>query len=128
MNISTFNARIPIYQQVIDHVEQLIVSGKLAPGQELPSRRELARHLGINPNTVQRAFSEMEAKHWLYTEAGRPSRLTTDPEMIQLIRTNWLTSAINDFIDALEVIGLTTDEMSELIEKEIELRKGHAHD
>lgn len=57
---STFNKREPIYLQVIKDFKVKIVSGQLQPGQEVPSRRELATQLKINPNTVQRAYKEME--------------------------------------------------------------------
>ena len=62
-----FNNRDPIYLQVIEEFRKQLVSDKLRLGEELPSRREIARQLNINPNTVQRAFSEMEEMNWVFT-------------------------------------------------------------
>lgn len=128
MKIKSFDTRIPIYQQVINHVEELIVSGELEPGQELPSRRELARLFSINPNTVQRAFSEMEEKKWLFTEMGRPSQLTKDPQTLKKIRLNWVNRAVKNFVNALEAMDLTTEEIIQLIKTEIESRKDEKND
>ena len=63
----------PIYEQVKDGLRRLMVTGVLAPGEKLPSVRSLAMDLAINPNTIQRAYAELEAEGYIYSVAGRGS-------------------------------------------------------
>lgn len=121
-----FDPRRPIYQQVIAHIEQLIVSGQLSPGQPLPSRRELARKLGINPNTVQRAFSEMEENGWLYTEVGTPSVLTSNEETILKIQKKYMKRIVKNFVDSVKYLNIDLADIMKEIEREMNrnTRKG----
>jgi len=61
----------PIYEQIKAELRRLLVSGGLREGEQLPSVRELAAHLAINPNTIQRAFRELEAEGYLYASPGK---------------------------------------------------------
>jgi GntR family transcriptional regulator len=66
-------SRVPIYEQLGQNILSLVASGALAPDDQLPSVRNLARELGINPNTVQRAYQELESQGIIYQAAGRGS-------------------------------------------------------
>lgn len=68
----------PIYEQVRDSVGQHILSGAIAPEEKLPSVRELAAQLAINPNTIQRAYRELEAQGLIYTVAGKGAFAASD--------------------------------------------------
>lgn len=114
-----FNSRDPIYLQVIDYFRKQLVGDELVLGEELPSRRQIARQLGINPNTVQRAFSEMEEQKWIYTEPNRPSRVTEDPAMIQNLKQEYVEKAVKEFVASIQTINITYEEISELIANEI---------
>lgn len=114
-----FNNRDPIYLQVINHFRNMLVSGQLAPGEELASRRQIARDLGINPNTVQRAFSEMEEKRWIYTEPNRPSRVTEDLTMIEQIKNEFVEQAVKEFVTSIQTIDITYEEVADLLAQEI---------
>ncbi|MCL1884819.1 MAG: GntR family transcriptional regulator [Defluviitaleaceae bacterium] len=72
--------RKPIYEQVIDNFKKLIISGKLAEGTKVPSIRDLAKELGVNPNTVQKAYRELESQKYFYMVAGQGSFIATPPE------------------------------------------------
>lgn len=61
----------PFYQQIKDNVRQLVVSGALKKDEKLPSVRELAASLAINPNTIQRAYRELESEGYIYTLSGK---------------------------------------------------------
>ena len=61
----------PIYEQIMDNLRRLIISGGMAPGDRLPSVRELAAQLAINPNTIQRAYRELESQGYLVTLPGK---------------------------------------------------------
>lgn len=122
MNV-TFNKRDPIYLQVMHYFKRLIVSGDLKPGEEMPSRRQLANQLKINPNTVQRAFSEMEEQRLLYTEPNKPSKITEDPTVLRQLKKEWLNQAISQFVTAIDPVDISIDELLDLIEEEISIRK-----
>lgn len=113
-----FNQRDPIYLQLIDYFREMFVSDQLKPGEELPSRREIARQFNINPNTVQRAFSEMEEMSWIYTEPNRPSRVTQNEELFQKIKKDFVRRAVEQFVSSIETIDISIEEVIELIEKE----------
>ena len=117
-----FNKRDPIYLQMIDYFREKLVSNQLKPGEELPSRREIARKLNINPNTVQRAFSEMEEMSWIYTEPHRPSRVTQDVELIQKIKKDFVRRAVEEFVSSIRTIDISYVEITELVEKEFSKR------
>lgn len=64
-------SRTPIYEQLYNNIVQLILKGALKENEQLPSVRALAKELSVNPNTVQKAFQELERNHFIYTVAGR---------------------------------------------------------
>ena len=114
-----FNNRDPIYLQVIDHFRRKLVGDELLLGEELPSRRQIASQFGINPNTVQRAFSEMEEKRWIYTEPNRPSRVTEDPAVIQALKQEYVETAVKEFVASIQTIEITYEQVAKLIADEI---------
>lgn len=114
-----FNKRDPIYSQVIEHFRKLLVSDQLSLNEELPSRRQIAQELGINPNTVQRAFSEMEEKKWIYTQPNRLSRVTSNPEMIDTIKNEFVENAVREFVASIQTIDISFEEVTRLILKEL---------
>lgn len=118
-----FNSRDPIYLQVIEEFRKQLVSDQLRLGEELPSRREIARQLNINPNTVQRAFSEMEALNWISTEPNRPSRVTADPTIIHQVKRAFVERAIHDFVTSIRTIDISYQEVVELLDKEMNTQK-----
>lgn len=122
MNV-IFNKRDPIYLQVISHYKKLIVSGVLKPGVEMPSRRQLANQMKINPNTVQRAYSEMEEQRLIFTEPNRPSRITEDPKVLNQLKEEWLNQAITRFVSAIYPINISLEELTPMIEQELANRK-----
>ncbi len=61
----------PIYEQIMDELRKMIISGVFKPGEKLPSVRELAQQLAINPNTIQRAYRELEISGYIYSVAGK---------------------------------------------------------
>ncbi|WP_225742752.1 GntR family transcriptional regulator [Marinilactibacillus sp. Marseille-P9653] len=115
----TLNKRDPIYLQVIQFLKQEIISGQLNPGQEIPSRRQLANDLKINPNTVQRAYSEMEAEQLIYTEPNRPSRVTEDPNILKHLKNEWVNHAVKDFVVAIKTVDISIEEVTDMIKTEM---------
>lgn len=118
-----FNKRDPIYLQVIIHLKKLIVSGDLKPGVEMPSRRQMANQMKINPNTVQRAYSEMEEQRLIFTEPNKPSRITEDPAVLNQLKKEWLKQAIDRFVSAIDPIDMSLEDLLPLIQEELANRK-----
>lgn len=117
--------RAPVYIQVIQYFKEEIVSGRLKPSEEIPSRRELANLLKINPNTVQRAYKEMEEMGLIFTDGNLPSQVTNDVQMIETMRTELVEGALDEFIRTVQSIPVPLDELLELIrEKYDQGRKG----
>lgn len=104
-------------------MKRQIIYGEVKAGEELPSRRQLANELKINPNTVQRAFSEMEAEGLIYTEPNRPSRVTDDPTLLKQLKQEWVDQKISDFVSAIRPLDLPVEEITQLIEKNMQTRK-----
>src|SRR5690625_3028050 len=92
-----FNKRDPVYVQVVRHFKERMATGLLEPGREIPSRRELANQLKINPNTAQRAYKEMEEQDLIYTERNTPSKVTKDEEVLGSVREELLQEAVDTF-------------------------------
>ena len=82
----------PIYEQVRDALRQHILSGAIAPEEKLPSVRELAAQLAINPNTIQRAYRELEAGGLIYTVAGKGAFAASDGSAAAKRREELLSS------------------------------------
>ncbi|MGG0717254.1 GntR family transcriptional regulator [Robertmurraya massiliosenegalensis] len=116
MNIK-FNNRDPVYVQVIRHFKEQMATGLFEPGQEIPSRRELANQLKINPNTAQRAYKEMEEQGLIFTEGNLPSRMTTDEKMFQMVRNELILEAVDAFVGAVRTINVPLDEVMPIVEQ-----------
>src|SRR5690625_2211754 len=110
-----FNTRDPVYVQVIRYFKEQIATGMLEPGQEIPSRRELAKKLKINPNTAQRAYKEMEEEGLIYTERNLPSKITKDVNKINAVREELLMEAVCTFVRAVKPINISIDELVQLV-------------
>ena len=118
-----FDNRDPVYVQVVRHFKEQIAIGKLEPGQEIPSRRELANQLKINPNTAQRAYKEMEEQSLIHTERNFPSTITKDEEILGGVREELLLSAVDTFIQAVQPINVPLDELVSLVKEKYTKKK-----
>src|SRR5690625_983197 len=112
-----FNKRDPVYIQVIQYFKEQIAVGKFKPGQEIPSRRELASKLKINPNTAQRAYKEMEEQGLIFTEGNSPSQITKNEEVLETVREELILKAVETFIDSVQAINAPLEEVLELIKE-----------
>lgn len=121
-----FDKRSPVYEQIIEMHKQKIVSGAFQPGQEIPSRRELATQLKVNPNTVQRAYKEMEGLGLIYTDGTSLSKITESQSKIQTLRQELLDEALQGFIETVRTIGLEDEAVLDLIKKR--LKEVHVND
>lgn len=116
MNVM-FNNRDPLYLQVVRYFKEQIAIGKLETGQEIPSRRELASMLKINPNTAQKAYKEMEEQGLIHTERNFPSRITTDEKILSSVREELLLEAVDVFITSISPINVPVDELLNIVKE-----------
>ncbi|MFJ7931389.1 GntR family transcriptional regulator [Peribacillus sp. NPDC096448] len=114
MNVNT---REPVYLQVVRHFKEQIAIGKFVAGQEIPSRRELAASLNINPNTAQKAYKEMEEQGLIHTERNFPSQITTNETILQAVRQELILAAVDTFVDAIRPINVPVDELLRVVKE-----------
>ncbi|MBD8069077.1 GntR family transcriptional regulator [Bacillus sp. PS06] len=114
MNVN-FNNRDPVYLQIVRYFKEQIAIGELEPGEEIPSRRELANRMKVNPNTAQRAYKEMEEQGLIYTEKNHPSKITTDQQILGNVRSELLVEAVDVFVSSVRSINVPVDELLDLV-------------
>jgi len=123
-----FNNRDPVYIQVIRHFKEQIAKGYFEPGQEIPSRRELANQLKINPNTAQRAYKEMEEQGLIFTEGNMPSCITKDEAVLKSVREELIIEAVDLFLGSIKSIDVPLSEVLELVKKKHDAESGEAEE
>jgi GntR family transcriptional regulator len=105
----------PLYQQVKDSLRRMMLTGLLEPDEKLPSVRALATQLAINPNTIQRAYAELEAEGYIYSVAGRGSFVSAgDGEHLRRIAE--LTGRLAPVLEELKSLGYTREQLLALWE------------
>ena len=100
----------PLYQQVKDSLRRMMLTGLLEPDEKLPSVRSLATQLAINPNTIQRAYAELEAEGYIYSVAGRGSFVSAgDGEHLRRIAER--TGRLAPLLEELKSLGYTREQL-----------------
>ncbi|MBQ4137367.1 MAG: GntR family transcriptional regulator [Clostridia bacterium] len=107
----------PIYVQIVKHVKRRIASGAIADGDEMISRRALSALLGINPNTVQKAYAILESEGLISSHSGAASYAVVDAEAVKRIRSEMLEDDISSVVSSLKQMNLTKEEALDLIER-----------
>lgn len=108
---------IPIYLQIIRHVKRGIVSGAVAHGDEVPSRRVLSALLGVNPNTIQKAYALLEEEGLMESHSGAKSFMCLTEEKVHMVRQQLLENDALTVVSALKQMGLSKSEALSLIER-----------
>lgn len=106
----------PIYQQIILYIKRDIVAGRIADGDELPSRRVLSALLGVNPNTVQKAYRLLEEEGLISSHSGSKSLMVLSPEKVESIRFELLASDARAVARTLRQMGIDLEEAKKLLE------------
>ena len=110
----------PIYAQIVERLKLEIVSGLYAPGARLPSVRELAAAAGVNPNTMQKAFSELERTGLIITQRTSGRIVTEDKQMIFNARMELAEEQIVLFLTKMQSLGLHREEIIQLLSEKKE--------
>ena len=113
----------PIYTQIVEKLQMQIVSGQYCPGDKLPSVRELAAQASVNPNTMQKAFAEIERSGLIITQRTSGRTVTEDLDMIKEVQQKLATNQLNIFLQQLEELGYNNTEILELVNRILEGEK-----
>ena len=108
---------IPIYQQILLFLKREAVAGTIRDGDELPSRRVLSALLGVNPNTVQKAYRMLEEEGLIASNSGAKSLMVLDEETLRRVRGELLEADAKGVVNAMKQMGLTKEEALALIDQ-----------
>ncbi|MBU3090507.1 GntR family transcriptional regulator [Clostridium sp. CM028] len=117
MNLE-FNDKMPIYLQIMDLIKMDIVTGKLKSKDKLPSVREMAMNLNVNPNTLQRSYQELERLGIVYTQRGTGTFVEENENMVDNLKNEMAKEVIDSFILRMKSLGFTTNEIIKSVSKE----------
>ena len=107
----------PIYEQIKDGLRKLIVTGALGPDEKLPSVRSLATQLSINPNTIQRAYNELEGESYIYSVPGKGSFAAANAGTAD-VRRRELLEKLQELVTELKYLGVTEEALVALVKEE----------
>lgn len=113
----------PIYIQLIEQIQSSIISGYFKPGDKIPSVRDLAAQAGVNPNTMQRALSELERTELVYSNRTSGRYITSDIEKIKALKEESAKDLVRDFLESMNQLGFKEEETIEIIMKTVKEMK-----
>lgn len=115
-----FNSTMPIYLQIVEEIKKQIVYGDRKPGSKVESVRDFAKIIGVNPNTMQRAFAELEREKLIYTERTSGRFITTDSALIEEVKLELVKKKIIEFGETMKNSGYSKSEILKYIEEFME--------
>lgn len=115
-----YDAGVPIYTQIMEHIKRRILTGSWEPGQRIPAVRELAVEFGVNPNTMQRALSELEREGLVFSERTAGRFITKDAKRIEETRRQAAEEIIDGFVWQMEQMGYTRAAIGEALARRME--------
>ncbi|NBC69372.1 GntR family transcriptional regulator [Paenibacillus sacheonensis] len=118
-----FNNPQPIYLQMVDETKRALVRGEIAPGDKIPSLKERAQMSNINPNTVQRAYQEMEREGLTETLRGQGTFIKNDPELLLHLRSEMAHIAVKHFIEEMHGLGIEAAEIERILRDQLSKEK-----
>lgn len=107
----------PIYLQIINYVQREIASGAIHNNDEMPSRRVLSALIGVNPNTIQKAYRYLEEEGIIESRSGAKSYVRIDEEQIRRIRSRLLENDVKAIVRNMKQMGISLEEAVDLIEE-----------
>ncbi len=112
-----FDNNIPIYIQLLDYLKIYLISGVFKSGEKLPSVREFATTFKVNPNTMQKALSELESMKLIYTERTNGKFVTEDKELIEKLKDEYALTLAKSYFQGMKRIGLGKAESIKYLER-----------
>lgn len=112
----------PIYEQICEKFKTLILKGVLVPDEQMPSVRNLAMELSINPNTIQRAYAELERENFIYTVKGRGNFVSDTQKLLEEKKKICMQNLLAQVEEAMEY-GITREEILSVLNHEFEIER-----
>ena len=112
----TFDNNIPIYIQLLEYMKIYLISGVFKCGEKLPSVREFANTFKVNPNTMQKALTELESLKLIYTERTNGKYVTNDKEIIENLKDEYAITLAKSYFQGMKRIGLGKAESIKYLE------------
>ncbi len=113
-----FNTSQPIYKQIIDDFKKKLIRGELKEGDKIPSQREYAEQVRVNPNTVQRAYREMESMNMVETLRGQGTFISISADRLEEIKMEMAVNLVDYFISEMESLGYSQKDMFRILKQE----------
>jgi len=117
-----FDNNLPIYLQIMNFIKKEIVTGKLKAGDKIPSVRELAAELQINPNTIQRTFQELEREEVVETRRGLGRYVTSEEAKIMTIKKEMAGDLLDNFINGMQELGFSNKDIASIVAEAVEIK------
>ena len=114
----------PIYLQLMERIQQDIISGVYGPGDKLPSVRELALEASVNPNTMQKALSELERSGLVHSQRTSGRYITSDEQMLKQLKHDLAFQHIQEFMEKMKQLGFAEAEIFQRLQEVISNTKG----
>ena len=115
-----FNERTPIYQQIVEEIKKQIVTEKLNGGDKMPSVRELSQEMDVNPNTVQRAYQELERQNITFSQRGMGTFVSEDIGIKQKIKNEMAELILLHFWQGMNSLGISKEEIIKSVTEYLE--------
>lgn len=112
-----FNSNLPIYMQIMNLIKTKVVSGEINGGEKLPSVRDFSKELKVNPNTIQRAYQELERVELVITQRGMGTFVTQDTHIIEKLKQHMATALMDRFLTEMGNLGFQSAEIKAMISK-----------
>ena len=113
-----FRSDLPIYSQLVEQIKLGIVSGKLLPGERLMSVRDMATEAGVNPNTMQRALSQLETDGLVITNRTAGRTVTEKEDVLQQMRSHLAGERTKTYLNDVKALGFNAREAAEMVRRE----------
>ena len=115
-----FKYNVPIYIQNMNYNKKEMIRGEIKEEEKLPSVRELSSTLTVNPNTIQRAYTELEREGLVFTQRGMGTFATRDSEILNSLKNDMAKNLVNNFLIEMKSLGFTGEEIKRSIDKVLE--------
>lgn len=110
-----YQSRTPLYEQIVDRFQLLILKGVLTPDTQMPSVRSLAVSLSINPNTIQKAYAQLEQQGYIYPVKGK-GNFVADPTLLKEKKKEFYLKDLEKMLRGAQDLGITAGECQALIQ------------
>jgi len=112
-----FDENLPIYMQIMDYIKKKIIKGEIKGGDKLPSVRELSSELTVNPNTISRAYQELEREGLTFTQRGMGTFITEDSNSIYDLKKSMAAELVSKFVSQIRELGFNNEEVLKVIQE-----------